>query len=562
MLLTTHPSLRQRRPAPGRALLAALAVALLVGRSALPAEAAGDDRTGTASPSAAKRTGWITLKGELGAPSKERAQRSVATLTGRARLKQWAARKFFILSGGTRREPVMGLYDPADRIATLQRAENLVRGRDGRRAYYVEIEVHNLGGLNEHAPSAANQHLKAYAALVGHALDGLDAHVLMFRQGGPRFSAVVYADAAVDQGEVEAAMRRAQDAVQAYARAKRLTGATYPKAPDDVGAGGAGIAFGVAELGAASGGNVRAVLRRAEKALAADAHSQNQARSAAAGGRAPAETKDGLLRWVATALRAPSRALGGGPARRSPESRLKKLLEGAGTLETAPPDDSFRGQIALRESAVLSLAGAADPKQRAALRRAFRLAGGENRDKATGLEGGANRIPTLARAVTHVREHSEDQAFYVVVDIANVGGMNKAHGKGKVNREVFRRFATILQQQLGGIAAVPRLSVSGFRHGGDELSFVLFGKGLTGEAVGRAMAEAQRQGQEEATAAGLMKTPHLKKDRPPGTGIYFHVEPIHGNSNIPTLLDAADRQLERIKHAAHSVQARTFAPDR
>lgn len=558
MRLPTHPPLVPRSPTPGRALLAALAAALLMELPALPAEAAGGYQTRATSPSASGRTGWITLKRELGAPSTERARRSLATLRRGARLEAWAARKFFILSGGTRREPVMGLYGPGDRMATLQRAERLVRGNQGqRRAYYVEIEVHNLGGLNEHAQSAtvANQHLRAYAALVGHALDGLQAHVVMFRQGGPRFSAVVYADAHVDQDGVERAMRQAQSAIQAYARDKGLTAATYPKNADDSGAGGAGIAFGVAELGAARQGSVGAALGRVQKALAADAQAQSTARRAAARADAPATPSEGLLSWIETALHAPSRALGGGPKRRSPELRWKKLLEPAGGPETASPEIVFSGQIALRESIMLNLVGENRAKRRAALRRAFRIAGGENRDKATGLEAGENRIPTLARAVAHVREHTEDQAFYVVVDIANVGGMNKTHGKGKVNREVFRRFATILQQQLRDISDVTRLSVSGFRHGGDELSFVVVGTGLTQPAVGQAMETAQRKVDEAATDAGLMNTPHLKEHRPLGTGIYFHVAPISGDSDIPTLLDAADRALEAIKHGAYGAHA-------
>ncbi|MBK6849291.1 MAG: hypothetical protein IPG96_17770 [Proteobacteria bacterium] len=174
----------------------------------------------------------------------------------------------------------------------------------------------------------------------------------------------------------------------------------------------------------------------------------------------------------------------------------------------------------------------------------------EPRSRPTGLEAGDNRIPTLERAIAHVGRNPTDHAFYVVVDIANVGGMNAEHSKSKVNHQVLHAFATILRDRLRKIGKRSQLSVSGFRHGGDELSFVLVGTGLSEAAVQTAMAEAQAQVRQAATIAGLMNTPPLKKGRPPGTGIYFHIAPIPGDSHIPTLLDAADHALEMKKHGA------------
>lgn len=570
----TRPPLRPRRATPSHGLLAALAAALLVGRSASPAVAAGGGGAPSRNPSTAptRAPAWIGLKSEFRRPGADRALRAMSALNA-AGLSDGAARKFFVLSGGTRRERVMGLHGKRDRMSTLRQAQELVRSNGGqRRAFYIDIEVHNLGGMNEVAPgSNGNAHLKAFAQLVGHELDGLDAHAVMFRQGGPRFSAVVYAGATVAPDAVATAMRKAQAAIDAYAQHHGLTAAKYPKNPMDQGAGGAGIAFGVAAIEAQDTVSLRSVVVRAETRRGQNALEQRRARERLAAGETSGAPATDLVARFERLLLEPSRAIGGGPERRWPQENISKRVSEAAASGTFRADRRFPSQIALRREAVLALAyeslpqlearerGAA-PKPpaaqlRAALLDAFRIAGGENRDQVTGLGTGEDRIPTLARARAHVGTHRGDQAFYVVVDIGNVGGMNLAHGKGKVNREVFRRFAAILRQQLGGISGVPRLSVSGFRHGGDELSFVVVGTGLTQGAVAQAMAQAQAEVREAATRAGLMNTPHLKGSRPPGTGIYFHVAPIPGNSDIPRLLDAADHELEAIKHAAHGPQA-------
>jgi hypothetical protein len=509
----------------------------------------------------------------------------VAALLEGAGLRAWTARKFFVLSGGTRREPVMGLHGPADRIATLQRAQELV-GQPAlkTRAFYVEIEIHNLGGLNEQAgsASAANEHLAAYARVVGHALDGLDAHAVMFRQGGPRFSAVVYADETVDQGAVQDAMQQAQATIESYVRSEGLSAATYPKDPDDPGAGGAGIHFGVARIHATALGarqeqeGVRDILRQAEKALLANAAAQSTRRREEAQARGAGQASDPSNPAMLARLlnEGPSRAMGGGRGRSRVETRIHNSLINNRAVEvdtTGAEGGRFPGQIEVRKQVVLAYAGqsraaapnpaesASNPSDtrgvRGILEVAFLMGGGQNRDRPTGLEAGDNRVPTLERATAHVRRNPTDHAFYVVVDIANVGGMNAQHSKSKVNREVLHAFATILRDRLRNIGKRSQLSVSGFRHGGDELSFVLVGTGLSETAVHTAMVEAQAQVRQAATVAGLMTTPPLKKGRPPGTGIYFHIAPILGDSHLPTLLDAADRALEGVKHAAHGPQA-------
>ncbi|MBK8481763.1 MAG: hypothetical protein IPL40_11380 [Proteobacteria bacterium] len=474
----------------------------------------------------------------------------VRTLTALGLTKTQALR-FFISAGGTRRDAVLGLHGNEERVGSLREAQRLVTQQGGeRRAFYVDIEVHNLGGLNAAAGSgaAANKHLAAYARLAGHALDGLEAQVLLFRQGGPRFSALVYADASVDQSAIERAMRGAQADIDVYARSEGIAQARHPKEPANAAAGGAGLHFGVAEIRRGSKPRVGLVIKAAEAARAQNAQAQGEQRRRAAEGDAPVADEKTLTRIFA-AIEAPSLALGGGIERKRPDEALSKKVSAPPTSVTGV----FPDQITLRRAAVMPL-GATRPEASVgrwlrALRAAFRASGGENRDPVTRLERGENRVPTVRRLLEYLRAHSKQSAFYVVVDIANVAGLNQAHSKAKVNREVFRRFAELIQGKLRGIEGVRRLSVAGFRHGGDELSFVLVGEGLGAAKVEQAMGQAKREVRVSAAASGFMETPALRQGRPPGTDIYWAMAAINADSRPEWLFEAADRAIERLKVA-------------
>src|SRR5205807_1342755 len=142
-------------------------------------------------------------------------------------------------------------------------------------------------------------------------------------------------------------------------------------------------------------------------------------------------------------------------------------------------------------------------------------------DNVTGFhEGrfGRGRLLTLQFAIRHVQQTGE-RAFYVEMDLRNLGGLNAALGHTRAN-QVYARIAAIIRKELSAAASEAVL----FRHGGDEMSAFLID--TTEEAVRAALETVQSRVRTLAKRHHLNAIPHPKHQedvRWRGIGVHFGV---------------------------------------
>jgi GGDEF domain-containing protein len=174
------------------------------------------------------------------------------------------------------------------------------------------------------------------------------------------------------------------------------------------------------------------------------------------------------------------------------------------------------------------------------------------RDPATGLADAKDRIPVLMRSLLHLSTNPAERAFYIEVDVRNLGGLNAALGHSEAN-VIMREFAHQIRDELLGIRTQAEhwlangeasrlenpIDVLGFRHGGDEFSFIVVGPAerLTPEMIDRSMARVQERIASYVAAPrdavtpdgarhfprGLSEIPGTKRGSVPGTGVYYGV---------------------------------------
>jgi diguanylate cyclase (GGDEF)-like protein len=172
-------------------------------------------------------------------------------------------------------------------------------------------------------------------------------------------------------------------------------------------------------------------------------------------------------------------------------------------------------------------------------------------DNVTGFhEGrsGGGRVSTLRRAVQHVRRTGE-QAFYVEMDLQNLGGLNAALGHTGAN-EVYREIAAIIREELSAVAS----EATFFRHGGDETSAFLID--TTEAAVRGALEVVRRRVAHLARRYRVHDIPHPKHGHDlqrRGIGIHYGVSRLTAacDQDPALVFRRADTELERRKrHAA------------
>jgi diguanylate cyclase (GGDEF)-like protein len=172
-------------------------------------------------------------------------------------------------------------------------------------------------------------------------------------------------------------------------------------------------------------------------------------------------------------------------------------------------------------------------------------------DNVTGFhEGrsGGGRVSTLRRAIQYVRRTGE-QAFYVEMDLQNLGGLNAALGHTGAN-EVYREIATIIRKELSSVAS----EATFFRHGGEETSAFLIN--TTEEAVRGALEAVRRRVARLARRYRVRDIPHPKHSHDlhtRGIGIHYGVSRLTAacDQDPALVFRRADTELERRKrHAA------------
>jgi diguanylate cyclase (GGDEF)-like protein len=168
-------------------------------------------------------------------------------------------------------------------------------------------------------------------------------------------------------------------------------------------------------------------------------------------------------------------------------------------------------------------------------------------DNVTGFhEGrfGRGRIATLRRAIQHVKRTGE-QAYYVEIDLRNLGGLNAALGHSGANR-VFARVAAIIRKGLSAAASEAIF----FRHGGDEMSALLID--TTGEAVRAALEAVRSRVGRLAKRSRLDAIPHPKHPgdvRQRGIGVHVGLCRLSAEheKDLAFVFRHADTELERRK---------------
>jgi GGDEF domain-containing protein len=172
------------------------------------------------------------------------------------------------------------------------------------------------------------------------------------------------------------------------------------------------------------------------------------------------------------------------------------------------------------------------------------------RDNVTGYyEGrsGRGRFWTLEQAIRHVKETGEE-AFYVEMDLRNLGGLNAAIGSTRAN-EVFSAIATIVRDEFSAIAS----EAAFFRHGGDETSAYLVNttKKSVQEAIERVHQDVAKLAN-EYEINDIQNPKHRDDDRFRGIGVHFGMVPLSAHhEKDPTLVFRhADIEMAQIKKTA------------
>lgn len=171
-------------------------------------------------------------------------------------------------------------------------------------------------------------------------------------------------------------------------------------------------------------------------------------------------------------------------------------------------------------------------------------------DPVTGFYKAEQRAETMDRAKEYLNNSNVD-GFYIEVDLSNLGGLNTAKGHSGGNK-IYRRIARVLSSALSnGLgkddAAYDQVN---FRHGGDEMSFFVFGDTLNRSSIEEILRRAQETVWKYARSEGVHEIPHAKhKDDPTKVGVnfYFGVAPIVADQASDQIFGQADKQVESSK---------------
>lgn len=175
----------------------------------------------------------------------------------------------------------------------------------------------------------------------------------------------------------------------------------------------------------------------------------------------------------------------------------------------------------------------------------YAISGAESRDVVTGFAPAQDRGPTVSRALDTIAGNADENAFYVEIDIQNLGGLNNALGHSEAD-VVFARMTQITAQHMQGLGA----KSCSFRHGGDEFSFVIIGPNATQNGIETALERADREIRQYIADRGLAEIEHPKHIGDPskfGAGIIFGVSRIGGQESVKDVYGAADKVVERKK---------------
>jgi GGDEF domain-containing protein len=482
------------------------------------------------------------------------------------------------------RDEVTGFVGAGHRKPTLDNALVHVRRQPEASAFYVEADVRNLGGLNAHlGHSGANLIYRQLAQTAERHLRRLSGEVHAFRHGGDEISFVIVGQqSSLTLAAVENALLAADVENHAYAQAytflsqapyakdKRLAIAEIPHLKY-AGKSGAGLIWAVAQA--------RPDLPSAD-AVITQADQLVEVRKKLAG---EFSAPDPLYTLTPSqSLAEPE--LGGS----STMSTLVKLAWSAGIEMTTlvrwawdkgweyAYDQVFKYTEV--QSASQAYLASAEQQKEEFLRAAVGLSGGklsraeaealydrdvrafvEARDVVTGFQGARHRLPTVRNALAYVQQNPDARAFYIEADVRNLSGLNAHLGHNNADT-VYQRLAKTAEERLKTLPG----QLHAFRHGGDEISFVVVGPrdDLSLAEVEAALASAARDNLGYAASAAftslapdskgqrirLRDVPHPKYKGQRGTGLIHAVAEIAPDrKDFNDIIRAAERRVESRK---------------
>jgi GGDEF domain-containing protein len=172
-------------------------------------------------------------------------------------IEEGAARALFQKSRSLLLDEVTGYAGAEDRGPTVQRAIDFAK-KQGENAHYVEIDVRNLGGLNNAVgKKAADGDFAVAARLIKEEMGGVGADTAFFRHGGDEMS-VVAVGPGVKKADVDAAMTRAGRRFDRYIEDRGLSEIPHTKAGK-----GPGVGFTHATETAQHGDDAASLMKRA-----------------------------------------------------------------------------------------------------------------------------------------------------------------------------------------------------------------------------------------------------------------------------------------------------------
>lgn len=175
----------------------------------------------------------------------------------------------------------------------------------------------------------------------------------------------------------------------------------------------------------------------------------------------------------------------------------------------------------------------------------YEISGGAAKDVVTGFAPAQDRGPTVERALDRIAKNANKNAFYVEVDIRNLGGLNNVLGHSDAD-VVFAEMTRITQKHIQSLGA----GSCSFRHGGDEFSFVVIGPSATQEGIEMALEQADMEISKYIADKGLAEIEHPKhigEASKYGAGIIFGVSRIGTQKTAKDVYGVADKVVERKK---------------
>ena len=161
----------------------------------------------------------------------------------------------------------------------------------------------------------------------------------------------------------------------------------------------------------------------------------------------------------------------------------------------------------------------------------YGLSGGASIYWGTGCAPAKDRRPTVTRAIDVVATNQFESAYYVEVDIQNLGGLNAELGHTGADN-VYSKIARITEQHV------------------ENLRADVVGSGNTQAQVEAALAAADREIRQYIADKGLADIEHPKhrgNKAKSGAGIIFGVSRIRGQAQLADVFSAADRVVEQKK---------------